>query len=51
MGRNIARFHLPVEGSIRQEVQQLATRHVVLSIHQIEIAMDRVHDDAVRQSS
>ena len=47
MGWDIARLYLPVEGAVREEMKQFATRHVVLGIHEIEITMDGVYDDAV----
>ena len=47
MGWDIARLYLPVEGAVREEMKQFTTRHVVLSIHEIEITMDGVYDDAV----
>ena len=47
MGWDIASFDLPVEGAVREEMQQFTTRHIVLRIHQVEVAMQRVHDDAI----
>lgn len=47
MGWYITRFDLPVESAVREEVQQLTTRYIVLRIHQIEVALQRIHDDAV----
>ena len=47
MGRDIARLDLPVESTVRQEVQQFTTGDIILGIHQIEIAMDGIHDDAL----
>ena len=47
MGRDIACLDLPVEGAIRQEVQQFTTGNIVLGIHQIEITMDGIHDDTI----
>ena len=47
MGGDIARLHLPVERAIRQEVQQFTTGDIILGIHQVEIAMDGIHDNAV----
>ena len=50
MGRDVARADAPVEGSIRQEVEQFAARHIVLGIHDVEVLIDRIHDNAVRQA-
>ena len=50
MGRNIARLYLPVEGAVREEMQQLTAGNVVLCVHQVEVAMQRVDDDAVRHT-
>ena len=47
MGGDVACLDLPVEGTIGQEVQQFATRYIVLRVHEIEIAMYGVHDDAI----
>ena len=47
MGWYVASLYLPVEGAIGQEVQQLATRYVVLGIHQVEVLVDGINDDAV----
>ena len=47
MRRNIACAYLIVERAVRQEMQQFATRHVVLGIHQVEVAVRRMYDDAV----
>ena len=47
MGRDITGLYLPVEGAVREEMKQFTARHVVLGIHEIEITMDGVYDDAV----
>ena len=47
MGRDITGLYLPVEGAVGEEMEQFATRHVVLGIHEIEITMDGVYDDAI----
>ena len=47
MGWDIASLYLPVEGAVREEMKQIATRHVVLCIHKIEISMNGVYDDTV----
>ena len=47
MSRNIACAHLIVERAVGVEVQQLAARHVVLRIHQVEVVIRRMYDDAV----
>ena len=50
MGRDIARLHLPVESAVGQKVKQFATRHIVLRVHQVEVAVYRVYDDAIGHS-
>ena len=50
MGRDVARADAPVEGSIRQEVEKFAARHIILGIHDVEVLVDRIHDNAVRQA-
>lgn len=47
MGRDITRLDLPIKSAVRQEVQQFATGNIILGIHQIEITMDGIYDDAV----
>ena len=47
MCRNITSTHLPVKSAVWQEVQQFTTRYIVLCIHQVEVALQRIHDDAV----
>ena len=47
MGWDVASLYLPVEGAVREEMKQFTTRHVVLSIHEIEITMDGVYYNAV----
>ena len=47
MGWYVASLYFPVEGAVREEMKQFTTRHVVFCIHDIEIVMDRVYDDAV----
>ena len=44
---DITGLYLPVEGAVREEMKQFTARHVVLGIHEIEITMDGVYDDAV----
>ena len=48
MRRNVARPHAPVKRSVGMEVQQFATGHIVLCIHDIEVAVNRVDDNAIR---
>ena len=50
MGRDVARADAPVEGSIRQEMKQFAARHIVLGIHDVEVLIDWIHDNAIRQA-
>ena len=47
MGGDVASLNFPVESAIGEEVQQLTTRYIVLRVHQVEIALQRVHNDAV----
>ena len=47
MGWYVARLHFPVKGAVGQEVEQFTARHIVLRIHQVEVAMQGVDDDAV----
>ena len=50
MGRDVARADAPVEGPIRQEMKQFAARHIILGIHDVEVLIDWIHDNAVRQA-
>ncbi len=50
MGGDVASADTPVEGAVGKEMEQFAARHVVLGVHDIEIFVDGVHKDAVRQA-
>ena len=47
MGGYIARLYLPVESTVRQEMEQLTAGNVVLGVHQVEVAVQGIDDDAV----
>ena len=47
MCRYVACLHLPVESTVRQEMEQLTAGNVVLGVHQVEVAVQGIDDDAV----
>ena len=47
MSGYVASLHLPVEGAVGEEVQQFTAGNIVFGIHQVEVTVQRVDDDAV----
>ena len=43
----VACLHFPVEGAVGEEVQQFTAGDIVLGIHQVEVPVNGIHDDAI----
>ncbi len=50
MSGNVARLHAPFQDAVGREAEQFAARHIVLGIHDVEVLIDWIHDNAVRQA-
>ena len=47
MTRNVASLHRPIVSTVGFKVQKATARHVVFGIHQVKVAISRVHNDAI----